>query len=232
MIRLSSKKILISTCLLIVLTTIMMTQIAGQSTLTVTVCLDLEFERIYVLINDEPFCILLSELPDGIDGDDSLQLTGDVYEGTCDDLGNLIGTFEGELTLETGSLGEEFTIVIDFTVTRTDGILHSKSNFTGYIDSGGPALKIVESEYAYFESNGVRVNLNFIGLDPESGDITFEENEVNLVCLPTLIFSAAVEAPVGGILIPIDKLAVLTPLVLAGLIAIVSTAFIIKKSKE
>jgi hypothetical protein len=234
MIRLSSRKILISTCLLLVLTTVMMTQIAGQSTLAVTVCLDLEFERIYVLINDEPFCILLSDLPDGLNGDDSLQLTGEVYEGTCDDPGNLIGTFTGELTSESGSMGDEFTIVIDFTVTGTDGVLHSKSKFTGAIvgEDSVIALNIVESEYAYFESNGVRVNLNFIGLEPESGAITFEENEVSLICLPTFIFSAAVEAPVGGILIPIDKLAVLIPsLVLAGLIAAVLAVVAVKRRR-
>jgi hypothetical protein len=208
-------------------------QITGQSTVSVTLCFDFEFGRLEVLINGEPFCILLSDLPDGVDGDDSLQLTGEVYEGKCDDIGNLIGAFTGELTFETGSMEDEFTVVIDFSLTRTDGVLHSKSKFTGNIEGEDSvlALKIAKSEYAYFESNGVRVNLNLIGLEPESGAITFEENEVSLICLPTFIFSAVVEAPVGGILIPIDKLAVLTPsLVLAGLIAVVST-MVIKKRK-
>ena len=232
MIRLSSKKILISTCLVLVLASGIMMQIAGQSTLSVTVCFDLEFGRLEVLINGEPFCIVLSETPFGTDGGIPLQLNGEVFEGTCHDSGNLIGTFTGTLTFEEGSIDEEFTVILDFTLTRTDGILHSKSKFTGAIvgEDSVITLNIVESEYAYFESNGVRVNLNFVGLEPESGTITFVENDVNLICLPTFIFG--IEATVGGILLPINKLAVLIPsLVLIGLIAVVSTVYIVRKRR-
>lgn len=210
-------------------------QIDAQSTLSVSVCFDLEFGRLEVLINGEPFCIVLSEAPVGIDGSVSLPLIGEVYEGTCHDPGNMIGTFTGTLTFEDGSINEEFTVILDFTLTLTDGILHSKSKFTGAIvgEDSIIALNIVESEYAYFESNGVRVNLNFIGLEPESGTITFVENDINLICLPTFIFSAAVEAPVGGILLPIDKLAVLIPtIVLAGLIAAVTAVYVVRRYKK
>lgn len=98
MIRLSSNKTFISTCLLLVLASGIMVQIAGQSTISVSVCLDVGNERLEVLINNEPFCIILSELPVGADGDDSILLTGDVYEGTCDDPGNLIGPFTATMT--------------------------------------------------------------------------------------------------------------------------------------
>jgi hypothetical protein len=185
-----------------------------------------------VLINDKPFCIILSELPADPDGGESLQLIGDVYEGTCGDLGNLIGTFTGTMTGEEGILEDEFTFVFDFTMTGADGILHSKSKFTGnLVQNTEITLENVESEYAYFESNGVRVNLRLIGLEPESGAITFVENEVSLICLPTFIF--AIEAPVGGIVMQVNKLAVLIPYIaLAGLITAVSTVYIIKKRKE
>jgi hypothetical protein len=209
-----------------------MMQITGQSTLSVTVCLDLEGPGLQVLINDKPFCIILSELPADPDGGESLQLIGDVYEGTCGDLGNLIGTFTGTMTGEEGILEDEFTFVFDFTMTGADGILHSKSKFTGnLVQNTEITLENVESEYAYFESNGVRVNLRLIGLEPESGAITFVENEVSLICLPTFIF--AIEAPVGGIVMQVNKLAVLIPYIaLAGLITAVSTFYIIKKRKE
>ncbi|MFC1505482.1 hypothetical protein ACFLQ6_00265 [Thermoproteota archaeon] len=211
-----------------------MEQIAGQSTISVSVCLDVGNERLEVLINNEPFCIIFSELPVGADGDVSILLTGDVYEGTCDDLGNLIGTFTGTLTGFSGGLEDEFTFVIDFTLTRTDGILHSKSKLTGAIVTEGPSdfrFENVESEYAYFESNGVRVNLRLIGLEPESGTVTFEVNGVTRICLPTFIF--AIEAPVGGIVIPMNKLAVIIPyLTLVGLVAAVSTVYIFKKRKK
>ena len=231
MIRLSSKKILISTCLVLALVSGIMMQIVGQSTLSVTVCSDLEFDRFEVLINGEPFCILLSEAPVGIDG--SVQLNGEVFEGTCHDPGNLIGTFTGTLIFEEGTL-DDFIVIIDFNVTRTNGILHSKSKFAGSIVGGENAsATIFESEYAYFESNGVRVNLDFVGLEPENGTLALVENEVSLICLPTFIFSASVETPVGGILLPIDKLSVLIPtLVFAGLILAVSTVYVIKRRKD
>ena len=229
---LASKKILVSVCLILALATGVIVQIAGQSTVSVAVCLDLELGRLEVLINGEPFCILLDEAPVGVDGADSLPLTGEVYEGTCHDPGNMIGTFAGTLTFEGGTLEDEFTVVIEFTMTKPGGILHSKSKFTGAIvgEDPGIALQIMESEYAYFESNGVRVNLRFIGLDPEAGTITFVENDVALICLPTFIFG--IESPVGGIVMSTDKLAVLTPLMLTGLIAAISTVYVIKRRKK
>jgi hypothetical protein len=234
MIKSSSRKILLSTCFLLVLASGIMVQIAGQSTISVTVCLDVGNQRLEVLINNEPFCIILTELPNGVDGDNSLLLTGDVYEGKCDDPGNLIGTFTGTLTGEGGGLDDEFIFIIDFTLTRTDGILHSKSKLTGAIVSEGSSdirFENVEFEYAYFESNGIRVNLRFIGLEPESGAITIEENDVTLFCLPTFIF--AIDAPVGGIVMPMNKLAVLIPyLIIVGLVATVSTIYLFKKHKK
>jgi hypothetical protein len=234
MIRLSSKKILISTCLLLVLATGVMTQIAGQSTISVSICLDLENERLEVLINNEPFCIVLSELPVGADGDVLIVLTGDVYEGTCDDPGNLIGPFTGTVTGFEGVSGDEFTFVIDFTMTRTDGVLHSKTKLTGTIvTEGSPGFRFenVESEYAYFESNGVRVNLRLIGLEPESGAITIETNGITRICLPTFIF--AIVSPVGGIVMPMNKLVVIAPyLMLAGLMAVVSIVYVMNRRRD
>ena len=137
---LASKKILISICLLLALATGVIVQITGQSTVSVSVCLDVELGRLEVLINGEPFCILLDDVPVGINGDDSLHLTGEVYEGTCHDPGNMIGTFAGILTFEGGTFEDEFTVVIEFTMTKPSGILHSKSKFTGAIVSEGPGI--------------------------------------------------------------------------------------------
>jgi hypothetical protein len=241
MIRLSSKKIMISTCLMLVLASGIIIQIAGQSTYSVTVCLDVtEGPRLELLINDKPFCVDLSSfeaptpsLSPTPNDESTIMLTGDVYEGKCNDAGSLFGTFTGTLKLINGTSEGKFMAIIDFTVTGTPtGTLHSQSKFTGNLvaeDSIGFRFENMESEYAYFEIDGTRVNLILIGLEPESGAVMFEENEVTLFCLPTFIFT--IEAPVGGILIPIDKLAVLTPsLVLAGLIAVVST-MLIKKRK-
>jgi hypothetical protein len=234
MIRSSSKKILFSTSILLILASGIMVQIAGQSTISVSICLDVENQRIEVLINNEPFCIVLSELPAGADGDVMILLTGDVYEGTCDDPGNMIGPFTGTLTGFQGVTEDKFEFLIDFTMTRTDGILHSKIKLTGSIvTEGSPGVHFenVESEYAYFESNGVRVNLRLIGLEPESGTIIIETNGTTRICLPTFIF--AIEAPVGGTIMAIDKIAVLIPyLALAGLMAVISTVYVMKRRRD
>jgi hypothetical protein len=241
MIRLSSKKILLSTCLMLVMASGITMQIAGQSTYSVTVCLDVsERPRLELLINDKPFCVNLSgsgpPTPSpGPNGELTFLLTGDVYEGTCNDTGNMFGTFTGTLTLINGTTEAEFMAIIDFIVTGTPtGTLHSKSKFTGNLvgeDSIGFRFENVESEYAYFEINGVKVNLVLIGLEPESGAVMIEENDILLFCLPTFIF--AIETTVGGTMMPIDKIAVLIPyLALAGLIALVSTVYIFKKREK
>ena len=128
MMRPSSRKILLSACFLLVLASGIMTQIAGQSTVSIAICLDIGSSELEILINDGPFCILLSEFT----GDaNTLQMAGDAYEGTCDSPGNLIGPFTGSLSLESGS-GDEFMTVIDFTISgTTSGTLHSESKFTG-----------------------------------------------------------------------------------------------------
>jgi hypothetical protein len=241
MTRLSSKKIMISTCLMLVLASGIIMQIAGQSTYAVTVCFDVsDGLRLELLINDKPFCINLTsfETPTASptpNEESTIVLTGDVYEGTCDDTGSLFGTFTGTLTLINGTSEGGFMAMINFTVTGTpSGTLHSKSKFTGNlvsVDSIGYRLENMESEYAYFEINGARVNLIFMGLEPESGEVMFEENEIVLFCLPTFIFT--IEAPVGGILLPIDKLAVLIPtLVLAGLIVAVTAVYVVRRYKK
>jgi hypothetical protein len=89
----------------------------------------------------------------------------------------------------------------------------------------------VESEYAYFESNGVRVNLRLIGLEPESGAITIETNGITRICLPTVIF--AIVSPVGGIVMPMNKLVVIAPyLMLAGLMAVVSIVYVMNRRRD
>jgi hypothetical protein len=236
----ASKQVLLSICLLLVLASDVIMQINAQSTGSVTVCFDLENSRLHVLINDVPFCIHLSEtlslsaLSDQInstrattDGRYSFPLIGDVYKGTCDDLGNKNGTLSGALTFELVN-SDEFIAIINFTMTSsTSDILHSESKFTGnLLLTPEIALKNVTSEYAYFESNGVRVNLRLIRLEPESGAITIDD----VICLPAFIF--LLPAPVGGIVMATDKLTVLTPyLALAGLITALSTIYVIKRRK-
>lgn len=238
------KRGLVSACLLLVLASGAITQIIGQLTLSVAVCMDLEGGSLQVLVNDVPYCIHLSEeslttararvtgkaLPSA-GNPMTMPLIGDVYKGACDDPGSLFGHLTGTLTFEEGSSSDEFTVEINFTVTGTPtGTLHSESKFTADL-LGGPQfyLKNVKLGYAYFESNGVRVNLLLVKLEPASGDIIFDEGNL-VICLPIFIFSFG--APVGGIVMPTDKLEVLTPyLALAGLLA-VSAVVVVKRRKD
>jgi len=235
---------LVSTCLLLVLVSGVMTQIAGQLTLSIDLCLDTNNSIIHVLINDAAYCTYITDPPDPhfltdsllsiLDKGGSMQLMGDTFEG-ADNLGNKIGKFAGKLTFElTGSDGE-FIGAINFTVSgMISEILHSESKFTGTLvpipGTIEKAMMNVKSEYAFMESSGVTTNLQLTRLEPASGFIT-EDDVTGIICLPTFFFS--IPAPVGGVVIPTNKLEILTPyLALAGLIVAVSAVVAVKRRRD
>jgi hypothetical protein len=236
------KRALVSTCLLLVLASGAIMQIIGQLTLSVAVCIDLEGGTLQVLVNDVPYCILLDEGPltaararvtskalPSAGNPETFPLIGDVYQGACDDPGSMFGHLTGTLILEDGSSPNELIVESIFTLTGTPtGTIHSESKFTAELLVGPPFyLKNVKLGYAYIESNGVRVNLLLLKLEPASGEIIFD-TQTGVICLPTFIFSFG--APVGGIVMPTDKLEVLTPyLALAGLLAVSAVAAVKKR---
>jgi hypothetical protein len=238
---LSSKQILVSTCLLLVLASGITMQIVGKpdfpSPISVTVCMEMEGPgNLAVLINEVPFCIVLTEpLGDGVASALGIQLVGDVYVGPCDDLGDMIGTFTGSLSLEGPE--DEFIAVLDFTMTGPDDmIIHSESKFTGEITGEVDTVVIanlenVVSEYAYVRNNGDTICLKLIRLQPESGEIIIDEGS-GIICLPAFVFEVIPCNPVGGIYAPNDKLSILTPYIaLVGLIGAISTIFVIVKKR-
>jgi hypothetical protein len=235
---------LVATCLLLVLVSGVMTQIAGQFTLSIALFLDTNNSIIHVLIDDKPYCTYITDPPSPsfltkslltiLDKGGSMQLMGDTFEG-ADNLGNKIGKFAGKLTFEpTGSNGE-FIAAINFTVAGTSSeILHSESKFTGRLvpipGTIEKAMMNVKSEYAFMESSGVLTNLQLTRLEPASGFIP-EDDVTGVICLPTFTFS--IPAPVGGVVLPTSKLEVVAPFVaLVGLVAVVSAIAVVKRRRD
>jgi len=212
--------------------------VAMPSTISVTVCMEMEGEgRLAIFINDVPFCIILSESPgDGLASALGIQLVGDVYMGPCDDPGDKIGTFTGSFTIEGPE--DDFVAVLDFTMTGLDDmIIHSESKFTGEIVGEVDTVIIarlenVVSEYAYVRNNGDTICLKLIRLQPESGEIIIDGGS-GIICLPAFVFTIIPCNPVGGIVEPVNKFVLITPyLALAGLIAVVSVFHFKRKQKD
>lgn len=238
-IRVSLKHVLFSTSLLLVLVAGIMAQTAAQSTnmsldLTVNGLLEGNYVSFEAVVNGKPYCLFGIANGTGL----ALPLNITVDEGGEGDCGSLgyVGAGGGGLVISDyhpssfsvsgwitiSRQGQTLTVVIDLTAGGTT----IQSKFTGDISNLGGTdctFSNLVSQYTYVTGGGLNLNLGslaYSGTCSISGPITLD-----------LTFGTA-SAAVGGVVIPVNKFAVLAPwLALIGLVGCIGTVFVVAKKR-
>jgi hypothetical protein len=246
-IQLSPKHVLLSACLLLVLASGVVAQIAAQQT---TWAITLGFSEtgfLVLLVNGMPYCIpLTSGLASSVQQNQPLgqpiPLDGlNVYEGTCDPpLGPLVGPITGTLTIDSSGPGP-FSIVLVYTV-GFPGLMsyHSEWKLTGDLQVDNPSsptsctFENVVSDASVRGTGlggiGLNVDLQLLRLDPESGACSVEDG---IVLLPTFVYSVSNVSPVGGVVMPADTFALVAPwLAIVGLVGCIGTVVVVAKKRR
>ncbi|MGA2239711.1 MAG: hypothetical protein ABSG74_10915 [Candidatus Bathyarchaeia archaeon] len=239
-IKVSPKSVFFSTCLLLVLVAGVMAQTAAEST---NVSLDLSVYNLFsgtayfqAVVNGKPYCVI------GYPDSTSLPLNFTVnkgMEGYCSPL-EYVGAGGGGLVtsdyhpsqfsvlgwITIGLQGHTVTVVVDLTAGGTT----IQSKFTGNINNWGASgctFSNVVSQYTSVTGAGLNLSLQplaYSGTCSVPGAITLDF---------TFSTPTAAVGPVGGVVIPVNKFAVLAPwLALIGLVGCIGTVFVIAKERR
>jgi hypothetical protein len=226
-IKLSPKYALVSTCLLLVLVAGIMAQTAAQST---NMSLDLTVygltgspiwglaSTVYfqAVVNGKAYCIFgpLAGFP--------IVQVNRGYEGECDNPGSTLAV-AGTITIDLQGQNPPYalTVVVDLTA----GGIKIESKFTGNLNiNTGCTFSNLVSQYTSVSGAGLNLNLqllSYTGTCSVPGVITLD-----------LTFGTAAAA-VGGVVIPVNKFAVLAPwLALIGLVGSIGTVFVVAKKRR
>jgi hypothetical protein len=236
-IKASPKYVFFSTCLLLVLLAGVMAQTAAQST---NMTLDLTVYGLFsgevsfqAMVNGKPYCIY------GHPNSTSIPLNFTVNEGMegyCSPT-QYVGAGGGGLVtsdyhpsqflvlgwITIGLQGHTVTVVVDLTA----GGITIQSKFTGNINNWGASgctFSNVVSQYTSVTGAGLNLSLQplaYSGTCSVPGAITLD-----------FTFSTPTAA-VGGVVIPVNKFAVLAPwLALIGLVGCIGTVFVVAKNRR
>ena len=238
-IKASPKYVLFSISLLLILLAGVMAQTAAQSTnmsldLTVNGLLSGEGVSFQAVVNGKPYCIwghpnatyqalpLNFTVDEGMEGYCSFEYVGAGGGGlVTSDYHPSQFLVSGWITI--GLQGHTVTVVVDLTAGGTA----IQSKFTGDISNLGGTdctFSNLVSQYTYVTGGGLNLNLGplaYSGTCSVSGPITLD-----------LTFGTA-SAAVGGVVIPVNKFAVLAPwLALIGLVGCAGTVFVVAKKRR
>lgn len=238
-VKASPKYVLFSISLLLVLLAGVMAQTAAQSTnitLDLTVSGLLSGGQVFfqAVVNGQPYCIY--GLPNSTSPNLPLNFTADEgVEGYCSS--EYVGAGGGGLVtsdyhpsqflvsgwITIGLQGHTVTVVVDLTAGGTT----IQSKFTGDISNLGGTdctFSNLVSQYTHVTGGGLNLNLGplaYSGTCSVSGPITLD------------LTLGTASAAVGGIVIPVNKFAVLAPwLALIGLVGCAGTVFVIAKKRR
>lgn len=241
-IKVSPKYVLFSTCLLLVLLAGVMAQTAAQSTnitldLAVSGLLSGKGASFQAVVNGKTYCLYgypnstYGSLPlnftvnEGMEGPCSLTYVGAGGGGlVTSDYHPSQFSVLGWITI--GLQGHTVTVVVDLTAGGTT----IQSKFTGNINNWGASgctFSNVVSQYTSVTGAGVNLSLQplaYSGTCSVPGAITLDF---------TFSTPTAAVGPVGGVVIPVNKFAVLAPwLALIGLVGCIGTVFAIAKERR
>jgi len=247
-IKLSPKYALVSTCLLLVLVAGIMAQTAAQST---NMSLDLtvygltgplgygdgygDWVWFQAVVNGKMYCIYGPQTgfyPDPI----SVQLYQG-YEGECDVGYDYVGAGGGGLSTSAYHPGSMFVVTGTITINLltgppwpftlvvdlTAGGIRIQSKVTGNLNTGCTLNNLV-SQYAFVTGAGFNLNLQLLAYTG--------------TCSPPGVLHLALTfgnpaAPVGGVMIPVNKFAVLAPwLAVIGLVGCIGAAVVVAKNRR
>jgi hypothetical protein len=238
-VKASSKYVLFSISLLLVLLAGVMAQTAAQSTnmtldLTVNGLLSGEGVSFQAVVNGKPYCIwghpnatyqalpLNFTVDEGMEGYCSFEYVGPGGGGlVTSDYHPSQFSVLGWITI--GLQGHTVTVVVDLTA----GGITIQSKFTGNINNWGASgctFSNVVSQYTSVTGAGLNLSLQplaYTGTCSVPGAITLD-----------FTFSTPTAA-VGGVVIPVNKFAVLAPwLALIGLVGCIGTVFVVAKKRR